>query len=73
MAMEYGLAPTGGWGMGIDRMCMFLTNKWNIKEVLLFPAMRPTEEQYRQRNALVKPHAPVSTEQVTVNVGNLTV
>lgn len=52
-AMEYGLAPTGGWGMGIDRMCMFLTNKWNIKEVLLFPAMRPTEEQYKSRNANV--------------------
>lgn len=50
VAMEYGLAPTGGWGLGVDRMCMFLTNKWNIKEVLLFPAMKPTEEQYRQRN-----------------------
>lgn len=72
--MEYALPPTGGWGMGIDRMCMFLTNKWNIKEVLLFPAMRPTDEQYRQRNAAMKTHvAPVSTEHVTVNVGNMTV
>lgn len=34
-----------GWGMGIDRLCMFLTNKWNIKEVLLFPAMKPTDDQ----------------------------
>lgn len=42
--MEYGLPPTGGWGVGIDRLTMFLSNKWNIKEVLLFPAMRPTEE-----------------------------
>jgi len=40
-ALEYGLPPTGGWGMGIDRLTMFLTNKDNIKEVLLFPAMRP--------------------------------
>eukprot|EP01036_Dinobryon_divergens_P039691 gene39691-52367_t len=39
VAMEYGLAPTGGWGVGIDRLTMFLSNKWNIKEVLLFPAM----------------------------------
>lgn len=30
--------------MGIDRMTMFLSNKWNIKEVLLFPAMKPTDE-----------------------------
>ena len=29
--------------MGIDRLTMFLTNKWNIKEVLLFPAMKPEE------------------------------
>lgn len=31
--------------MGIDRLTMFLTNKWNIKEVLLFPAMKPTDDQ----------------------------
>jgi lysyl-tRNA synthetase class 2 len=42
--MEYGLPPTGGWGVGIDRLAMFLSNKWNIKEVLLFPAMRPHED-----------------------------
>ncbi|OLL24364.1 Lysine--tRNA ligase, cytoplasmic [Neolecta irregularis DAH-3] len=43
-ALEYGLPPTGGWGMGIDRMCMFLTDSANIKEVLLFPAMKPFQE-----------------------------
>ncbi|KAL0077747.1 lysyl-tRNA synthetase [Phycomyces blakesleeanus] len=42
-ALEYGLPPTGGWGMGIDRLTMFLTNSNNIKEVLLFPAMKPEE------------------------------
>jgi len=42
-SLEYGLAPTGGWGMGIDRMVMFLTNSNNIKEVLLFPAMKPDD------------------------------
>ncbi|CAB3230895.1 unnamed protein product [Arctia plantaginis] len=42
-ALEYGLPPTGGWGMGIDRLTMFLTNNNNIKEVLLFPAMKPDD------------------------------
>lgn len=42
-ALEYGLPPTGGWGMGVDRMTMLLTDTMNIKEVLLFPAMKPEE------------------------------
>jgi lysyl-tRNA synthetase class 2 len=44
LAMEYGLPPTGGWGLGIDRLTMFLTNASNIKDVLLFPAMKPEKE-----------------------------
>ena len=40
-SLEYGLPPTAGWGLGIDRLTMLLTDKHNIQEVLLFPAMKP--------------------------------
>jgi lysyl-tRNA synthetase class 2 len=43
-SLEYGLPPTGGWGMGIDRMTMMLADHNNIKEVILFPAMKPKED-----------------------------
>jgi lysyl-tRNA synthetase class 2 len=42
-AMRYGMPPCGGFGMGVDRLTMLLTNKHSIREVLLFPALRNEE------------------------------
>ncbi len=43
-ALEYGMPPTSGMGIGIDRLCMFMTNNLSIQDVLFFPQMKPEKK-----------------------------
>ena len=48
-ALEYGMPPTAGWGMGIDRFTAILTNQHSLRDVILFPFMKPKEKIKNKR------------------------
>lgn len=74
-ALEYGMPPTSGMGIGMDRLIMFLTNNASIQEVLFFPQMRPEKKKVEMTEdektvyTLLKANSPIALEDLKTQSG----
>lgn len=74
-ALEYGMPPTSGMGIGMDRLLMFLTNNASIQEVLFFPQMRPERKKIEMTEdeksiyAILKAKSPLALEDLKLESG----
>ncbi|MDC8005702.1 lysine--tRNA ligase [Aureisphaera galaxeae] len=74
-ALEYGMPPTSGIGIGIDRLTMFMTNNESIQEVLFFPQMKPEVKQVAMTDeekavfAILKDNAPMDLNDLKAQSG----
>jgi lysyl-tRNA synthetase class 2 len=74
-ALEYGMPPTSGMGIGMDRLIMFLTNNASIQEVLFFPQMRPEKKKVEMTEdekvvfTLLKGQSPVALNELKTQSG----